>query len=92
MLILYKSTEHVKAYQRRLRVRALMFLGGMCEACAINDMRVLHIDHTKNNGSEERRMIGRHENVLKRVFIAPADYKILCANCHMIKHSENENG
>lgn len=87
--ILPNSTKASKRSQHLLRVRVLMQLGGQCESCGIKDMRVLHIDHIKNNGAQERREVGRHHSMLKRVLSNPFDYQILCANCHEIKHTQN---
>lgn len=81
------STAASKRSQHLLRVRALMALGGKCESCGISDMRVLHIDHIKNNGAQERKQFGRHHGMLKRVLSNPHDYQALCANCHEIKHT-----
>lgn len=65
------------------RVRALMLLGGKCEICGINDMRVLEFDHIKGNGRTERAA----QPQLNQVFERPQDFQILCANHHTIKHA-----
>lgn len=65
------------------RVRALMLLGGKCETCGINDMRVLQFDHINGNGRVERQTVPQ----IKQVFQRPLDFQILCANCHAIKHA-----
>lgn len=82
------STKASIQSQHMKRVRMLMLLGGKCEVCNNNDMRVLHIDHINNNGAKERREFGRGTVPLfKRVMANPFDYQILCANCHEIKHA-----
>jgi len=82
------STEASKKTQHMTRVRALMLLGGKCETCGINDMRVLQVDHVDNNGAAERREIGRGYAMMKRVLANPSAYRCLCANCHAIRHSK----
>lgn len=64
-----------------------MLLGGKCERCGNNDMRVLHFDHINGNGSKERKELGGGLAQVKRVLADPFSYQILCANCHAIKHS-----
>lgn len=87
----YKASrpEIVMRHYHRVRSRAFMFLGGRCEECGNDDMRVLELDHALNNGLQERRSMGTSANstsVLRRVFRAPGDYRLLCANCHRIRH------
>lgn len=84
---IWVSTPEKLERQRRAvhmqRVRALMLLGGKCETCGNNDMRVLEFDHINGNGRKERAIQAQ----VKQVFIRPSDFKILCANCHAIKHA-----
>lgn len=79
---LSKRANHMK------RVRALMLLGGKCNHCGINDMRVLDFDHVNDDGSEDRKKHGKSLNP-KRVFENPEMFQILCANCNRIKRLEN---
>jgi len=75
-------------YERRQRAeernRVLMFLGGKCEWCFINDSRLLHIDHVNGGGLKEKLTIGQR-GILRRVLTNPQDYQLLCANCNTLK-------
>lgn len=71
----------------RVRVRALMLLGGMCEICGINDSRVLQIDHKNGGGNKELKRLGG-DGIARRVLRNPNDYQLLCANCNWIKRWE----
>jgi len=79
-----KRSQHMK------RVRALMLLGGKCENCGNNDMRVLDFDHVKNNGAEHRRQGFIGHKMIKAVLQNPTDYQVLCSNCNRIKYFESK--
>lgn len=66
------------------RSRVLVFLGGRCEWCGVNDSRLLQVDHINGGGQKERRNLG-WAGIEKRVFKCPPDYQLLCANCNLIK-------
>lgn len=67
-------------------------LGGVCCRCGFSDRRALQIDHILGNGCEERR-----NNSARKLFYliyhkikeGSSDYQLLCANCNVIKRSEN---
>lgn len=73
--------------------KAYDVLGNKCVRCGIEDSRVFTIDHiipvlrhTKNehhSGSELRRLVAKGKLTTK-------DVQILCANCHIIKTSEDK--
>ncbi|KKK80424.1 hypothetical protein LCGC14_2823640 [marine sediment metagenome] len=78
----------------RVRVRALMFLGGCCARCGFRDMRSLNIDHVNGNGRKEKH---EHRNIhlrglwlVQRALEEPGRYQVLCANCNSIKRCENK--
>jgi hypothetical protein len=71
----------------RARVISLMLLGGKCNHCGINDMRVLQIDHVNGGGNKEYKAI-HPWGIVKRVQTNPHDYQALCANCNWIKRFE----
>ena len=81
------STLASRRAQLATRVKAFMLLGGKCEVCGNNDLRVLELDHVHNNGANERRTYGRGHTMIKEVFKRPEDFQLLCANDHRIKHS-----
>lgn len=72
----------------RIRVQALMLLGGKCNRCENNDMRVLQIDHVNGGGTKENKKI-HSRGVAMRVMKLPSEYQVLCANCNWIKRWEN---
>ncbi|MCI0349123.1 MAG: hypothetical protein L0Z53_06820 [Acidobacteriales bacterium] len=89
------SKEHLaarrRAYYDTWKTRAFMWHGGRCERCGNNDMRVLQLDHVNNDGRLER----RHTHlvrVFKRAMLEAERYKLLCANCHVVRHWEDKNG
>ena len=75
-------------YRNKRRIKLLMFLGGRCEWCDNNDMRVLQLDHVAGDGAKERRKLNGHD-VINRAFDKPNNYQLLCANCNWIKRFEN---
>lgn len=56
------------------------------------DLRCLHIDHIKNNGSIERRQLGDSGNnrkFLKKVLAdTKGEYQLLCVYCNWLKRYE----
>lgn len=79
-----QAAERMKKSRLTAKVRAYMFLGGQCETCSINDMRVLELDHVNNDGKKHRR-IGKHA-LCREVLKNPSIFQLLCANCHTLKH------
>lgn len=77
------------ARNQHARVVALMLLGGKCEHCGHNDMRVLQFDHINGGGTAENRRL-RSIGVTRNVLREPFKYQVLCANCNWIKRSERE--
>jgi hypothetical protein len=82
-----KQREYERNLNQRNRIQALMFLGGKCNHCGINDIRVLQVDHVNGNGTKENKKI-HARGVVMRVMESPNDYQILCANCNWIKRWE----
>jgi integrase len=80
-----------REYNARLRRRALDALGATCADCGIADHRCLQIHHTHGGGDADRRASGGNQATYRR--IVKGDHKgfeVLCANCHMIRHSPAE--
>ncbi len=75
--------------QRWAAFRAKLFdaFGGCCAKCGYSDHRALQLDHIKGGGTKEYRALGK--GVYHRALAHPEDYQILCANCNLIKATEN---
>lgn len=93
----YKDQEKLRAYLRRksrkryarVRIESIRILGGKCKICKIDDYRVLQVDHIVPIGLGSRRL----SNMQIFPKIVRGDYpldnlQLLCANCHMIKTTE----
>ena len=70
-------------------------LGTICKSCGLNDIRVLHFDHIKNDGYNDRKRF-RNGNQLLRYYCnhpqeALEKLQTLCANCNWIKRYEAHN-
>jgi hypothetical protein len=93
-----KSLASQRARRRKLRLEVLNHYskGTMkCAKCGVADERLLCIDHTKNNGADERRKLhdgkgsGGGTMVLCRYLKNhnyPRGYAVLCWNCNFLKH------
>ena len=72
-------------------MRILLF---ECEKCKNNDIRVLQIDHKNGGGTSEIKKFGNTRSMwrfyLKHPEIAKKNLQTLCANCHVIKHKQNQ--
>jgi len=75
-------------HSMRARVAAIWLLGHKCERCGNKDLRVLQIDHRKDNGAEERKTLHQAQ-VYMRVLRCPEEYQVLCANCNWLKRWES---
>lgn len=83
----------------RVRLKAINALGGSCCQCGVDDYRVLEFDHVepiqwRTNG--KTKMNGQHNtNTINKMVKAGEDpnkiYQLLCANCHKIKTSDNQD-
>jgi hypothetical protein len=93
------SKEVVAAYNRKLykisKDDVLTHYGTSCAQCGFSDERALQIDHTGNNGAQERLRLG-HRHCAGYPFYRwlkregwPSGYQVLCANCNLIKYVES---
>jgi hypothetical protein len=97
--------EHVKERMnarsrqlyRELKNRILLFLGGKCYCCGLDDLRFLTIEHLKNNGKDDRRPNGKSRNsymILRSIWAKiqvmddpSAEYATACYNCNCSRQS-----
>jgi hypothetical protein len=67
-------------------------LGNTCMNCGISDKRVLQVDHVNGDGGKERknRSAGYYfyKLIIDKLKNGSTDYKLLCANCHLIENIE----
>lgn len=64
-----------------------------CLDCGKNDIRVLQIHHMNNDGAKHRKeMNSGNASLWLKKYNFPEGYQILCANCHLLKHREIEEG
>ena len=85
--------EAKRKQDARYKLLAYEILGNKCIQCEIVDTRVFTIDHIdpvlrhhKNehhSGSELRRLVATGK-------LTPKEVQLLCANCHIIKTSEDK--
>lgn len=73
-----------RSHRRRLRNRVIILLGGICAGCGCDNHAFLQVDHRKNNGASERKIL-TGQMVYRRVLSTPSDYQLLCANCNWLK-------
>lgn len=89
------TPEYQRERRARMRQALIMLLGGRCQRCGINDMRVLQLDHVNGGGRAERRARGYsgrghadHMRAIASVLNDEGVFQLLCANCNWIKRSE----
>lgn len=97
------TREQRREVQRRSRVKmrgmAIDALGGYCIECGNRDYRVLEFDHVRpiqwrTNGKVK--MNGQQNTNTINAMVKSGDdpssvYQLLCANCHKIKTSDNQD-
>lgn len=82
-----RRREYERNLNLRVRLQALIFLGGKCVRCGLNDMRVLQIDHINGGGTKENKRI-HARGISMKVMEEPEKYQVLCSNCNWIKRWE----
>ena len=80
-----RLNEEKRAYTQRRREEVITKYGGKCSCCGEKTIEFLAIDHTENNGAEERRRLkgssGVYSKLWKSAKILPG-YRVLCHNCN----------
>lgn len=89
------ANEWNRNWQRRWRLKVIIFLGEKCVRCGFSDIRGLQIDHINGGGGRERKSDNLlHKNQVhyyKHIIKTNGEgYQLLCANCNQIKRYENE--
>lgn len=83
------DTERVKAYQDRIRAKAIAHYGGACACCGESESIFLTFDHVNGDGAAHRREMGYsggHAIVFwLRKHNYPDTIQLLCYNCNMAK-------
>jgi hypothetical protein len=79
-----KHPQYWNSYFRQKRVEIINLLGAKCTNCGCSDIRLLQIHHSKGNGKDDRYYL----RILESVKAGSGDYKVLCANCHVLAHLE----
>lgn len=87
-----KYNKQSRCSKIKEKLRLFVMYGRVCASCGFSDMRALSLDNIKNNGNEERRLLGERGVYRKaKAVYAPDDYQILCMNCQFIKRSVASN-
>ncbi len=80
--------------RKKLRLSILEMLGNCCKICGYSNKRALQIEHINGDGAEERRRYqdptACYRFIKSQVEAGTDRYQILCANCHIIKHSDDK--
>ena len=94
-----KTTKYQRGYglgnYRGLRFAVLTMLGGKCARCPQRNLRVLQVDHVKEDGKRHRDQLKTKGGITLMTAVLQeiakghsARFQVLCANCHMIKSQE----
>jgi len=87
-----KHKERIMNKLRRLRIAAVMALGGSCVRCGETDLRVLQINHILESGVIGRRRVGQNAKTKMYTDIlsgnAEGRFDVRCANCNIIYEYE----
>ena len=87
-----RAAHTIQRHRRdlRLRVEALLRLGGKCVRCGFDsDYRAMQIDHIDGGG--HRDVMSRGKRAAQKDILAghTEKYQLLCANCNIIKAQED---
>ena len=91
-----KEVENTRSrnYTLRRRIQVLKAYGGetpKCSNCSVTEIRVLELDHINNDGSQERKSVGKlgagfYGYLIKNNYPNKDRYQILCKNCNYLKY------
>ena len=92
-----KANKRSRTYTLKRRIQVLEVYGGKnpkCKHCGCNEIKLLHLDHIKNDGKQEREKLGLlgagfYGWLIKNNYPNKKKYQILCKNCNWIKHVNN---
>lgn len=74
------------------KFKAIEILGNKCSFCGFDDPRALQIDHKNGGGNAERKVLGHHRKIHRKIVSGDTlDYQLLCANCNTIKCWEDND-
>ncbi len=79
-----KFTEGKRSSWAKMRIRALMHLGGKCVDCGEDDLIVLQLDHKDGDGYKDRQK-GHRRDGPSSALREPERFEVRCANCHVRK-------
>lgn len=79
--IIRRRHQQENELRRRLKYQRIQLLGGKCELCGFNNPLAL-VFHHKNPEEKET-----DHDWAGEIFV-PSRFMLLCANCHLIIHSE----
>src|SRR5215831_1773867 len=74
-----------RKYVNKIRLEAVLKLGGACICCGCTDMRCLEIDHILPTGKKRGHRQALHLSILQGNM---ENLQVLCACCHSIKTFE----
>jgi len=81
-----ERASSVHEYNRKVRLAAITFLGGMCNKCGENDPRILCFDHIVAHRKSDRR---RTPQIAVAILKGSTEFQLLCHNHNWLKRHEN---
>lgn len=87
-----RVNKNNRAYVKRMREKIIHILGqNECQMCLESDPIVLQLDHINGGGTKEHRILGKGARIyvhyIKHPELIKNTFQVLCANCHLRKHS-----
>lgn len=80
---------HSRKAKSKFKEALFQMYGKVCILCSFTDKRALTIDHVRNNGAKERKLLGQGGWYRKALAqYRPDEYRVLCMNCQFITRIE----
>lgn len=79
-----------RRHRQGLKASVFDAYGGFCACCGEDDLRLLTLDHLRNDGAAERRAMGRGAS--QQIYAKlkkdgyPSGYQVLCFTCNTGRH------
>lgn len=77
-----------RSHRQSLKASVFRAYGGFCACCGEDDLRLLTLDHLRNDGAVERRQFGDSQRIYARLKNEnyPHGYQVLCFTCNAGRH------
>lgn len=83
-----KNKHHVSLARKRLKVRAVEYMGGQCARCGYDSHPAALDFHHRDPSEKDFKISNGNTIAWDKVKVELDKCELLCANCHRIEHAD----